>query len=270
MITGSIDHKLVGCDKESEDYFNIVQKAIEDHGIEASISKIVGSEALAYAVDEGVQILGGNGFIEEYPMACAYRDERINRIFEGTNEINRLIIGGTFLKKAILEEIPIRDSIELRLKNWIPILDISIQNNLEKEVDVIEFCRSFTLFCLNEAINKYGQDLKNEQWVIEPLSNMAISICIMDTCFKRYQQLDDGLHKDETASVLRLSISDQYVKLVEGGFNIVNYLFSDDVLKENIDLVSRWKSKLDYNPNRIEFQKEIVSVLYQYNKYYLD
>jgi hypothetical protein len=53
-------------------------------------------------------------------------------------------------------------------------------------------------------------------------------------------------------------------------FDIVNYLFSDDVLKENIDLVSRWKSKLDYNPNRIEFQKEIVSVLYQYNKYYLD
>ncbi len=270
MITGSIDHKLAGCDKESQDYFNIVQKAIEDHGIEASISKVVGSEALAYAVDEGVQILGGNGFIEEYPMACAYRDERINRIFEGTNEINRLIIGGTFLKKAILEEIPIRDSIELRLKDWIPIQEIPIQNNLEKEVDVIEFCRSFTLFCLNEAINKYGQDLKNEQWVIEPFSNMVISICIMDTCFKRYQQLDDGLHKDETASVLRLSVADQYVKLVEGGLNIVNYLFSDDVLKENIDLVSRWKSKLDYNPNRIEFQKEIVSVLYQYNKYYLD
>jgi hypothetical protein len=135
---------------------------------------------------------------------------------------------------------------------------------------VIEFCRSFTLFCLNESINKFGQDLKNEQWVIEPFSNMAISICIMDTCFKRYHQLDDGLHKDETASVLRLSVADQYVKLVEGGLNIVNYLFSDDLLKENIDLVSRWKSKLDYNPNRIEFQKEIVSVLYQYNKYYLD
>ena len=71
-----------------------------------------------------MQIYGGAGFIEEYPMACTYRDERINRIFEGTNEINRLIIGGTLLKKSIMEEIPIRDMIAQRSVNWIPDLNL--------------------------------------------------------------------------------------------------------------------------------------------------
>ena len=154
MITGSIDHTLATADKSADDYFETVQKTIEDHGIEASISKIVGSETLAYIVDEGVQIFGGNGFIEEYPMACAYRDERINRIFEGTNEINRLIIGGTVMIKAILEEIPIRDTINHRMENWIPELNLSADEPLLDEARVIEFCRSFTLFCLHESILK--------------------------------------------------------------------------------------------------------------------
>ena len=87
-----------------------MQKSIEDHGIEASICKIVGSETLAYAVDECVQVFGGAGFIEEYPAAEAYRDERINRIFEGTNEINRLLIAGLMLK-SYYGGIAIRDQI---------------------------------------------------------------------------------------------------------------------------------------------------------------
>ena len=156
MITGSIDHTLNSVDKTSENYFEIVQKVIEDHGIEASISKVVGSETLAYVVDEGLQIYGGAGFIEEYPMACVYRDERINRIFEGTNEINRLIVGGTLLKKAILEEIPIRDMIAQRSENWLPNFTLSCEMELIPESKAVEFSRSFLLFCLHEAILKYG------------------------------------------------------------------------------------------------------------------
>ena len=154
MITGSIDHTLSTVDKDLDNYYEIVQKVIEDHCIEASIAKVVGSETLAYVVDEGVQIYGGAGFIEEYPMACMYRDERINRIFEGTNEINRLIIGGTVLKKSILEEIPIRDMIAQRTINWIPDLNLPNDEPLISEARVVEFSRSFTLFCLHESILK--------------------------------------------------------------------------------------------------------------------
>ena len=270
MITGSIDYALAASDKSADNYFETVQKTIEDHGIEASISKIVGSETLAYIVDEGLQIFGGNGFIEEYPMACAYRDERINRIFEGTNEINRLIIGGTVMKKAILEEIPLRDTITHRMKNWIPELNISEDEPLFNEAEAIEYCRSFMLFCLHESILKYGQDLKNEQWVIEPFANMVIALAIMDTGFKRYFQLESGEHKNNTMEVLRLSVADQFEKLVKNGLDIVNYLFTGAKHQEKLDTINKWQAKTGYNPSRINSQKAIVATLYKHNKYYLN
>ena len=135
FTTGSVDNSISKLDKSDKNYYLNVQKIIEDHAIEASICKVLGSEALAFCADEGVQIFGGAGFCEEYPAAGAYRDERINRIFEGTNEINRLLIAGTCLKKAILEELPIRDVIFNRSENMIP--DINQTGNLlEKEMQL--------------------------------------------------------------------------------------------------------------------------------------
>jgi len=270
MITGSLDHSLNNVDKSADNYFEIVQKTIEDHGIEASISKVVGSEALAYAVDEGVQIYGGNGFIEEYPMACAYRDERINRIFEGTNEINRLIIGGTLLKKAILEEIPLRDIIASRKDNWLPNLNLPADEPLLTEAKAIEFCRSFMLHCLHESILKYGQDLKNEQWVIEPLANMVIALSIMDTGFKRYRQIAEGEHKEHVREVLSLSIADQYENSLQAGMDIVHYLLSGEKLSQSLEKIHNFKNEVGYTPDRINCQKAIVSTLYKQNKYYLN
>jgi len=270
MITGSIDHTLSPIDKTSETYFESVQKVIEDHGIEASISKVVGSEALAYNVDEGVQIYGGAGFIEEYPMASIYRDERINRIFEGTNEINRLIIGNTVLKKSILEEIPIRDMIAQRAINWLPDLNLPSDESLVAEARAVEYSRSLVLYCLHESILKYGQDLKNEQWIIEPLANMVIEVSVMDTCYKRYMQIEDGQHKDETRDVLMLSVADQFQACHKNGLDIIEELFPGDERTEKITLINEWYNKTGYLPRRIEYQKRIADTLYKHNKYYLD
>ena len=269
MITGSIDHVLSKADRSSDSYYEIVQKTIEDHGIEASISKIVGSDTLAYVADEGVQIFGGAGFIEEYPMACTYRDERINRIFEGTNEINRLIIGGTIMKKAILEEIPIRDMIQERAENWLP--DISVEEpGLTNECKAIEYCRSFILFCLHESILKFGQDLKNKQWIIEPFANMVIGLSIMDTGYKRFLNIDDEEHKQNTLDVLKLSISDQVEQCNKMGMDIVVELFDAILAQEKINEINKWYSQTGYLPHRIDSQKKIVDALYKYKKYYLD
>jgi len=259
MTTGSIDEGICKINPESEGYYAGVQKIIEDHSIEASICKIVGSEALAYTVDEGVQIMGGAGFIEEYPMAGAYRDERINRIFEGTNEINRMIIGGYILKKSILEEIPIRIAIQDRLDNW-------LVNSKDIDFIIVEFCRSLMLNISNHLILEYGQDLKNNQWILEPFADMGISFCIIDTCYKRFQALEDGSHKNNTYKVFQLTLANHYSSMSNNAGIILNYTKNSQMKKKINDCIK----KLNYCPNPIKYKQNIVKDLYKHKKYYLD
>ena len=270
MTSGSIDSIANTLDKQEDDYYVKLQKIIEDHAIEASACKVLCSENLAYIVDECVQVMGGAGFIEEYDAATLYRDERINRIFEGTNEINRLIVGSYALKKAILEELPIRDLIKSREEDWIPKLDLLLDDPALKEAHVIEFCRSLFAKTLNASINMYGQDLKNKQWIIEPLANVIISLCTMDTCYKRYKELDIGEHKDNTFEVLSLSISNHYNIIIENAKVILAYIDSKNNDSALMIMFRSWEQKLNYNPNVLSLKAAIVESLYKYEKYYLD
>ncbi len=264
MTTGAIDEAIEKLDKNSDNYYEGVQKIIEDHSIEASISKVLGSETLAYSVDEGVQIMGGAGFIEEYPMAGAYRDERINRIFEGTNEINRMIIGGYILKKSILEEIPIRLCIDERCDNWIP--EISIEDEYKEYIKVVEFCRSLMLNITNHLILEYGQDLKNNQWILEPFADLAISFSIIDTTFKRFYSLDNGVHKNDTENVFKLSLANNFYEMLNNSRIILEYVPNFDLDQKLV----RFLEELNYTPNRIAYKQKIVTDLYNHKKYYLD
>lgn len=270
--TGSIDDSIKKLNVEDDDYYTKVQKITEDHAIEASICKIVGSEALAYCADEGVQIFGGSGFCEEYPAAGVYRDERINRIFEGTNEINRLIISGTVLKKAILEELPIRDVlITRREKMW---TNNEFDDNISKEADVIEYCKSLGLVVLDDIINIYGQDFKNKQWLIEPFADIICSVSIMHNCFLRYNQLTSGNHKDNTLPVLKLTVSHHFNKILSRAKTINSHIcesmsFKDD--NEKYDFCNIVGSqKLNYFPDEISLKKNIVNEFYKQEKYYLN
>ena len=264
MTTGAIDEAIETLDKNNNNYYERVQKIIEDHSIEASISKILGSEVLAYSVDEGVQIMGGAGFIEEYPMAGAYRDERINRIFEGTNEINRMIIGGYILKKSILEEIPIRLCIDERLDNWIP--NFSVKDEYKKYMQVVEFCRSLMLNITNHLILEYGQDLKNNQWILEPFADLAISFSVIDTTFKRFYSLDNNQHKNNTENVFKLSLANNFYQMLNNSKLILEYVPNSDLNQK----IKNFLEKLNYTPNRIAYKQKIVADLYKYKKYYLD
>jgi len=267
--TGSIDLSISKLNKNDDDYYEKMQKIIEDHAIEASVAKIVGSVALADNADDGVQIFGGAGFIEEYPAAQIYRDERINRIFEGTNEINRLIIGGTTLKKAILEELPIRDQIYHRTKNWVPSLSFSDDHELSSEISVIEFSRSMLLDTVHKLINKYGQDLKNEQWVLEPLADMIINLSVMQMGFSRCNKLEAGSHKSKMLPVFRYSVYKNFKSFQNSASEIISFI-SDD-LDVNIEMqkINTRISDLNYNANPIELKKSICEELYKNGKYYL-
>ena len=116
----------------------------------------------------------------------------------------------------------------------------------------------------------YGQDLKNEQWIIEPLANMVISLSIMDTGFKRYIQIDKGQHKDETQDILSLSIVDHFENCHKNGLDIINELFTGEKFEEKAALINQWRKKTKYIPKRIQCQKRISETLYEHGKYYLD
>ena len=107
-----MDAALGEVDKSAADAAKQTLKAIEEYAVECSIIKVWGSEMIDYVVDETVQIYAGYGFVEEYPAERAYRDARINRIFEGTNEINRLIITGFLLKRAMTGPLPLMPAIK--------------------------------------------------------------------------------------------------------------------------------------------------------------
>ncbi len=268
---GAIDEAMEKIPRSDKAYYKILQKVIEDHGIEASISKIVGSEALAHNVDEGVQIFGGAGFIEDYPIAGMYRDERINRIFEGTNEINRLLIGGTLLKKAILEEIPIREMISERTKNWIPKLDISKDDPLYKEALIVEFLRTLLLHNLNELILKFGQDLKNEQWALEHLANMIISLAIMDNGLKRYFNLPENYpHKETVVDILIASIGSNSSKIHQSTKEIYSWLFDEVTVQNRLSEINKKMDELKYYPKVITAKQRIADKLVQLKQYFLD
>ena len=259
MTTGAIDEAIEKLDKNSNNYYEGVQKIIEDHSIESSIAKVLGSETLAYTVDEAVQVMGGAGFIEDYPMAGAYRDERINRIFEGTNEINRMIIGGYILKKSILEEIPIRMIIDERLDNWIP------SNYNQNDIKVVEFCRSLLLNITNHLILEYGQDLKNNQWILEPFADLAISFSIIDTTFKRFLSLDDS-KKNLTKDVFALSLANHYNEMIKNSNLILEHVPNDGIEEK----VKKHTIELNFRPSRIDLKQKIVDRLYIHKKYFLD
>jgi len=266
MTSGSIDNAIAKLEKKSDDYYVRMQKIIEDHAIEASLCKVIGSEALAFVVDEAVQVLGGAGFIEDYDMATLYRDERINRIFEGTNEINRLLAAGTTLKKSILEELPIRDSISLTSHDWFA--HVSNDNHDHK---IVEYCRSACLYTLNEMINEYGQDLKNNQWVLEPFADMLCSLSIVDTGAKRLKKIEGNENFSEHLDIFRYSLTKNYKVINDRMDTIISYTCSNhqDFIKQK-KVIDDYQKQLTFTHSEIDLMKSIVKAFYKHEKYYLD
>ena len=122
----------------------------------------------------------------------------------------------------------------------------------------------------NLLITKYGQDLKNEQWALEPLADMVISLCIMDSGFKRYNQLGNSQHKDEVREVLLLSIAEQFEKIRSNGIDLVKYLDTLDGISDRYSHLSDKLLKIDYSPDRIHFRHAIAATMLKHGKYYLD
>jgi hypothetical protein len=162
--------------------------AVEEYAIEASILKVWGSEALGYAADEGVQIHGGYGFVEEYPIERVYRDNRVNRIFEGTNEINRLLVPGTLLRRAAKGAFPIADlarSVQAALSGKGPEPG---GGPLARERRVAELNKRLFAHATQVAVDAFGPEVAERQEVLGALADVAIEAFAVDSAVARALQ----------------------------------------------------------------------------------
>ena len=189
-LGGALDAHMLALEASAPDYDTRAQKIVEDFTIEASILKVFGSEALAYVADEMLQIHGGNGYTEDYPLERIYRDARINRIFEGTNEINRLIIPATLLKRALKGQIPLMPftaklTQELAQPDSLPQRG---QGTLGDEIQAVELCKRAVVYQASSAAQKYMADLKEKQRILGPLADCLMLVYAMDSTVARAHQ----------------------------------------------------------------------------------
>lgn len=184
---GMIDAALANIDKQDT---AAIQKAIEDYAVECSICKVWGSEMLDHVVDEVLQIYGGYGYVEDYPAERAYRDSRINRIFEGTNEINRLIITGWLMKSAMAGKLALMPAIKQLMDEVIagPVEREEHPGPLEGEYAVLANAKKLTLFAAGAATQKYMQQLADQQEVMGAIADMVIEVYAMESAILRAEK----------------------------------------------------------------------------------
>ena len=173
---GLIDAMLADHDPNDSE---AVLAAVEEFAIEASIAKVAGSESLSYAVDENVQIHGGNGFVHDYPAERLYRDARVNRIFEGTNEINRLLISGMLVRKAlkgVLPLIPAAKKLMDEIMSPSPAAFSDATGLLDEERRAVTSFKKVALMILGTAMQRYGERLTDEQEVLTFAADIVIDV----------------------------------------------------------------------------------------------
>ncbi|MYL55022.1 acyl-CoA dehydrogenase [Pontibacillus yanchengensis] len=193
---------------DSEDHKQVA-KAMNEHSLESAICKVIGSETLDELVDEGVQLHGGAGFIKEYPIEQAYRDARINRIFEGTNEINRLLIPGGFFKKIAKENVDIQSIIEEA--QYALQLDDSLEGatSIDQLNHAVKTFRRMFLVCAGAAYETYGEHIKEEQETLMKLADIAISLYAAESVVARAQK---ALENRDSKVDLKVNLATTFVE----------------------------------------------------------
>jgi alkylation response protein AidB-like acyl-CoA dehydrogenase len=249
-LLGEIDSASPNADKER-------RKAIEEYAVECSILKVWGSEMIDYVVDETVQIYAGYGFVEEYPAERAYRDARINRIFEGTNEINRLIITGFLLKRAMKGELPLMPAIKKLMDEVLsgPSNGDEIEGALAEERRLVAQAKKLGLFVAGSATQKYMQTIQDQQEVMGAIADMTIEIYAMESAVLRAQKMVEGassLEQGEASAALPIAMTRVYLtqaleKVEAAARKVIADVAEGDMLRTQLAIVRRLSKHEPFN-----------------------
>lgn len=222
---GMLDNLLGMLDTSGEDGGQVAANGIAEYALECSINKVFATENQGFVVDEGVQIHGGYGVVHEYPIERLYRDARVYRIFEGTNEINRTIIPNVVIRRSNSNALPLKEAIEnlrQRLTVGIPVR--------KGEAELIQAAKDMFLWTLDAGLSKYGEGLFEHQEIVGRLADIVIQIYAMESAWLRAQKqlIKDGwrearlklsmskIHVNKIMGVLQLKAKEVLVAIAEG------------------------------------------------------
>jgi alkylation response protein AidB-like acyl-CoA dehydrogenase len=267
-----MDAALSDVDKTATDAAKQMLKAIEEYAVECSIIKVWGSEMIDYVVDETVQIYAGYGFVEEYPAERAYRDARINRIFEGTNEINRLIITGFLLKRAMSGQLPLMPAIKKLMDEVLsgPSIGEELEGALTEERKLVAQAKKLGLFAAGSATQKYMQAIQDQQEIMGAIADMTIETYAMESAVVRAQKIVET--KGEAAAALPIAMTRVYLsqameKVESAARKVIAAVADGDMLRTQLAILRRLAK---YEPfNTIELCQQIAQKMIERGKYTL-
>jgi alkylation response protein AidB-like acyl-CoA dehydrogenase len=268
--SGLIGQKVDELTAQGVEYSQALIKAAEEYAIESSIMKVFGSEVVDFVVDELVQVHGGYGFSEEYPAARAYRDSRINRIFEGTNEINRLLVVDMLVKRSMKGRIDLLGpamAIQKELMS-IPSFGDEPEGLLAKEIKAVQNAKKAVLMIAGSAVQKFMQKLGEEQEIIMNVTDMVIETFVAESAILRTLKLADKEGEAAVnyyAKMTSVYVSEAMDKINLYGKNAVAGFAEGDELKM-LQLGLKRFTKFD-PVNTIKLRREIADKLIEENKY---
>jgi alkylation response protein AidB-like acyl-CoA dehydrogenase len=260
---GLIDNMMQSLDTSGPDGGRVIAKGIEEYAIECSLNKVFLSDVLSYVVDEGVQIHGGYGFIAEYPIERLYRDARIFKIFEGTNEINRNLIPTLLMRRATKGDLPLLGAIA-NVKG-------RIGSGIPERVDageLVQAAKDLFLFTLGTGLEKWGEKLMKEQEILGRLADLAIGAFAMESAWLRAKKA--AAKKGEKAAALKMKMAKAFIyatmeKLsLAAGQVLAAVAAGDELMKLRGDLAKL----MQYIPmDGIALNREIASEISAAGKY---
>jgi alkylation response protein AidB-like acyl-CoA dehydrogenase len=269
---GLIQARVEGLDMSSDDAGIRTAETLEDYLIECSISKVYGSETESYVVDEEVQIFGGYGYIHGDHPELAYRNARINRIWEGTSEINRMVVVTTLLRrltKDSSELMSVFSSISEEIDNLEPV-DFDEPYAVDAQKRLIQMAKKMALFVLGMAYQMHGKGLREEQELMGMISNIVIEVFAMESSLLRTQKM---LHRKKSekptipikmTKVLFHDSLERVSSLLRGALEAME---DGELLKKHLTIVGR----LMVSPpiNTVKLRRDIADSLIQYGRYFV-
>ncbi len=260
-VVGQIENQMHAASPGSADGTQEL-KAIEEFAAECSMIKVYVSEMLDYVVDEGVQIHGGYGYHQDYVVERAYRDSRINRLFEGTSEINRLVITGMPLKRAARGILPLLDAARAVVESA---NDRPVDVAGDPELSLVRNAKKIALLTLGLAYQKYGAKLEQQQEIVLNMSDIIMEVFAMESSLLRSRKLGAAGGGANAADACAVYLRDGISRIEASSRTVLSACAQGDELRKNL---SRLHTYVAYDPvNSIELRRQIARRLLANERY---